>query len=724
MSVRGPVRRVAIIGNPNTGKSSIFNSLTGLSQRVGNYPGVTVEKKTGTLTPEIELIDLPGMYSLAAHSLDELLAARVLLGDHDGEARPDLVVVIADATNLQRNLYLVTQVIEVGLPTILVLNMIDVAERAGISVNTRALSRLIGVPVIPTVAHRRLGVAELRAAILASVGTAAPAPRWEMPEEIRSELAKLEERFDRTGFLMARALIDEGGPAEALLARSLDGVFRSALADSRARIRESGMAPAALEAEARHRWIAGAVATTVRRRESRGRITDRIDNVLVHRFFGLPIFLIVMSAVFISIFMWAVPFMDLIGGGFDFLGESARRLFAGTSLQGGALESLIVDGAVAGVGGVLVFLPQIVILFFFIAILDDCGYMARAAFIMDRIFRSVGLSGMSFIPLLSSFACAVPGILATRTIGNTRERITTILIAPFMSCSARIPVYSLMIAAFIPARMIAGFLPVQGLVFVSMYFVGILAAIPVALLVRRTLLRGPRSTFLMELPPYKVPNPRSVFLRIVDRSRTFVRQAGTIIFAMSIIVWALGYFPRSPEVARAYDRMRSEAAGELSGATLDDRLASIDKEEAGAYVRGSSLGRMGRAIEPLVRPLGWDWKIGMATIASFPAREVIVSTLNIIYDLGKETDERTGREALIGKLMSARWPDGGHVFTIPVAFSIMVFFALCCQCGATLAAIKRETNSWRWPAFTFLYMTVLAYLGAFATYRIGSAVLG
>ncbi|MFH1680045.1 MAG: ferrous iron transporter B, partial [Candidatus Eisenbacteria bacterium] len=385
--------------------------------------------------------------------------------------------------------------------------------------------------------------------------------------------------------------------------------------------------------------------------------------------------------------------------------------------------SLIVDGALAGVGGVMAFLPQIVLLFFFVAILDDCGYMARAAFLTDRIFRAIGLSGHSFIPMLSSFACAVPGILATRTIGNARDRITTILMAPFMSCSARIPVYSLMIAAFFPRKMIAGFLPLQGVVFGSMYFVGIFVAIPAAMVLRRTLLRGPASTFVMELPPYKVPSPRSVAIRIFDRGRTFVRQAGTIIFAMSIVVWALGYFPHPPEIARTYDPLRFEARVSLDGGARDARLRDLDREEAGAYMRSSLLGRAGRLVEPVVKPLGWDWKIGMATMASFPAREVIVSTLNIIFDLGTEAGNPHEREALIGKLSAARWPDGSRVFTVPVALSVMVFFALCCQCGATLAAIKRETNSWRWTAFTLTSMTVIAYLGAFAAYRIGSALL-
>ncbi|MFH1277135.1 MAG: ferrous iron transport protein B [Candidatus Eisenbacteria bacterium] len=717
-------RRVAIIGNPNTGKSSIFNALTGLSQKVGNYPGVTVEKKTGVLTPGIELIDLPGTYSLAAHSPDEMLAVRVLLGDHEGEPAPDLVVVIADATTLQRNLYLATQVIEIGLPTIIALNMIDVADSRGISVNTRGLSKALGVPVIATIANRRLGVEELREAILGGLDLPAPLPGWTWPEPIAREMKELESKFGTDGFLLRRALIDENGPAEALLASRVGGDMRGALEGARARIREHAPSAAALEAEMRHRWIGEATAPYVQRTAKGRRRTERIDDVLIHRIFGLPIFILVMGAVFISIFAWAAPFMDMIIGFFDGLGTTVVELLAGTPFAGGALESMVVEGMIAGVGGILAFLPQIVFLFLFIAILEDCGYMARAAFLMDRLFRVFRLSGSSFIPLLSSFACAVPGIMATRTIGNARDRMVTVLIAPFMSCSARMPVYSLMIAAFLPARMIAGFLPLQGLIFGAMYFVGIFAAIPAAVLLKRFLVKGPRSTFVMEMPAYKVPNPRSVGIRILERSRTFLRQAGTIIFAMSVVVWALGYFPRPAEIGARFDEERGHAERTMIGAERAEVLHRIHKEEAGAYVRASFLGRAGHFLEPAVVPLGWDWKIGMATVASFPAREIIVSTLNIIYDLGEESGDGDEREALIGKLAAARRENGQPVFTIPVALSIMVFFALCCQCGATLAAIKRETNSWRWTSFTFLYMTVLAYIGALVVYQVGTAMMG
>ncbi len=715
------LRRVAILGNPNTGKSSVFNALTGLSQKVGNYPGVTVEKKTGTLTPGIELIDLPGTYSLAAHSPDEMLAVRFLLGEQEHEPKPDLVVVIVDASNLQRNLYLATQVIEIGVPTIIALNMIDVAERRGVGVNARGISKALGVPVVETIANKQIGVDELRSRILESLGAPPPEPRWTWPEPMAGELKKLAVRFGVNGFLLTRALIDEGGEAERLL-KALGGGEGDPLAEARFRILKTGRSAAAIEAETRHRWIREAIAPYVRRDTKRKKRSERIDDVLVHRLFGFPIFILVMCTVFISIFMWAAPFMELINRFFDFLGARVSILLASTPLGGGALESLIVDGAIAGVGGIIVFLPQIAFLFFFIAILEDCGYMARAAFLMDRILRFCGLSGLSFIPMLSSFACAVPGIMATRTIGNPRDRLTTILITPFMSCSARIPVYSLMIAAFIPPLMVGGFLPLQGLIFGAMYFVGIFVAIPAALILKRSMLKGPHSAFLMEMPAYKVPGARSVGIRILERCRIFLRQAGTIIFAMSIIVWALGYFPRSPEVIAAHDARRIEARQSCSGAELASELHRIDREEAGALVRESYLGRAGRILEPAVRPLGWDWRIGMATLASFPAREVIVSTLNIIYDLGDEGGDE--REALIGKLASSRWPDGTKVFNIPVALSIMVFFALCCQCGATLAAIKRETNSWKWTAFTFGYMTVIAYVAALITYQVGTAIAG
>lgn len=726
-------RRVAIIGNPNTGKTTLFNALTGMSARVGNYPGVTVEKKSGTLEPGIELIDLPGTYSLAAHSPDEMVAVNVLHGDQAGEARPHAVVVIVDAGNLQRNLFLLTQVMEVGLPIVVALNMVDAAKKAGITVHEKALSEALGLPVVSTVASEKKGLDDLRAAIRSALNSApVPKPAWNWPPSLKQEIEALAQGQGIDAFLASRALIDEGGAAESMLAARKGEGARGALKAAREKVRASGSPPAKLEIQMRYAWIGRAIGPCVERRPAGPGLSDRLDRVLTHRLVGTLCFLLLMTGVFVTIFKVAEPFMGWIDEGFGWVGDQITAGFAGGAMEGGMLQSLLVDGVVAGVGGVLVFLPQIAFLFLFIAILEDCGYMARAAFLMDRVLRFCGLSGHSFIPLMSSFACAVPGIMATRTIGNPRDRFTTILIAPLMSCSARIPVYAVLSYAFVPHENLHGFLP--ALVFAGMYFVGIVTAIPIALILKGTLLKGPTPPFVMELPQYKLPTPRVVWQRVWEASKAFTVRAGTAIFAISIIVWALLYFPHPESIGQDYEARREavrasygdeEKLADEAKTERQDKLDELDHQEAGAYLRASAMGRMGHWIEPVVRPLGWDWKIGMAAIASFPAREVIVSTLRIIYDLGDEgDDEDTARQQLADKLQAAQWPDGRKVYNLPVALSIMVFFALCAQCAATLVTIKKEMGSWKWAAFTFAYMTTLAYVGAFATYQIGMMMIG
>jgi len=736
------VRRVAIIGNPNTGKSTLFNALTGLNARVGNYPGVTVEKKTGALAPGLELLDLPGTYSLAAHSPDEMVAVNVLLGGLDGEPRPDLVIVIADASNLQRNLFLATQVLETGLPVVLALNMVDAAKQAGITVDAEKLGAALGVPVIPTVASSGEGVQKLRDAIQVYLGTAPPQPKWTWPEPLAREIGALTQALSVDRFLAARALIDEGGAAEDVLCKKHDAA-RAALAQARARLKAAGQPPAKLEIQMRYAWIAQAIGPCMDRHPTGARLTDRLDHVLTHRLLGTLIFVALMTLVFVTIFVAAEPFMDQIEAGFTWLGKRAAAAFAGTSLEGGTLQSLVVKGVIAGVGGVLVFLPQIAFLFCFIALLEDCGYMARAAFLMDRVLRFCGLSGHSFIPMMSSFACAIPGIMATRTISNPRDRLTTMLIAPLMSCSARIPVYGILCDTFVPHEPLHGFLP--ALVFAAMYFVGILTAIPVALILKKTLLKGPTPPFVMELPPYRMPLLGSVWRRVWDASKAFTVRAGTVIFAITVVLWALLYFPHSKEIAVKYEDQRAFLRAEdLPEEETKARLAELDKQEAGAHLRNSVLGRAGHCIEPAVKPLGWDWRIGVAALASFPAREVVVSTLRIIYDLGPEEGggaEEEGDGAneaaadgaaeappenadLAEKLQASTWPDGRKVYTLPVALGLMVFFALCAQCAATLVTIKKESGSWKWAVFTFVYMTALAYAGALLTYQVGTALLG
>jgi ferrous iron transport protein B len=746
---------VALVGNPNTGKSTLFNALCGVRQRVGNYPGVTVEKKTGRMTLDgahFDVVDLPGTYSLAPRSLDEMVAVDVLLGRRKDTAPINVVLCIVDASNLERNLYLVSQVLELGLPVVVALNMTDVAQTRGLTIDIKQLSKQLGLTVVPLVAHRRTGVAELKAA-LAKATSAGPASRTSpFPPAFQQEVERLETLIAETGnrwprYLVERLLLDTGGYIEAA---GLPGETDKVLAEVKAardRLRAANLPVPAVEAMSRYQWVGDVLKGAVQRPKARAATaSDRVDRVLTHWFWGTLLFAGLMLLVFQSIFSWAGYPMDWIDAAFGRLGEWVAGL-----LPEGPLQSLLVDGVIAGVGGVLIFLPQIMLLFLFIAILEDCGYMARAAYLMDRLMSRVGLSGKSFIPLLSSFACAIPGIMAARVIENRRDRFVTILVAPLMSCSARLPVYALLTAAFIPATRLLSWdfelfgrtfnitlLGTQGLTFFAMYCVGIVAAIGVALVLKRTILRGATPPFIMELPSYKIPSIRTVLLRVTEAGWAFVKRAGTIILVVSILVWAAAYFPRSP---KAEAEVRAEFAPQL--AAIDEQLASIaaegsmypgggagleaaksefetemDHRIAGAHMEQSFLGRAGHFIEPIVRPLGWDWRIGCAAIASFPAREVIVGTLGVIYNLGDAEDAES--EPLREKLRDARWAGTDRpVFNIPVALSIMVFFALCAQCAATLAVIRRETNSWWWPIFTFIYMTGLAYVAALLTYQIG-----
>jgi ferrous iron transport protein B len=474
----------------------------------------------------------------------------------------------------------------------------------------------------------------------------------------------------------------------------------------------------AVEAIARYEWIERILKGVARRpTDHQATTSDRIDAVLTHKLWGTLFFLAAMAVLFSSIFLFAVPLMDIVDSAVGGLAG-----FVESILPPGALQSLVVDGIIGGVGAVIIFLPQILILFFFIALLEDCGYMARAAFLMDRLMAGVGLSGKSFIPLLSSFACAVPGIMATRVIENRRDRLATILIAPLMSCSARLPVYVILIGAFVPAQhYLGGLLGLQGLVLLAMYAVGTLAAIGMAWLLKKTLLRGETPPFVMELPSYKIPSARTVLYRMGERGWAFLVRAGTVIFAVTIVIWALTYYPRSDE------RVAADIAAQRAALQDADALARFDDPEnlghleASLHQRYSFLGRAGQWIEPVVRPLGWDWRIGCAAIASFPAREVVMGVLGVIYQMGPDVDVggEGDQNRLRDQLRAARWDDtGAPVYNLAVALSIMVFFALCAQCAATLAVIRRETNSWRWPAFTFAYMTALAYIGALITYQV------
>lgn len=711
---RDAVPTIAVLGNPNTGKSTLFNALTGLRQKVGNYPGVTVEKHVGTVllagTP-VELVDLPGTYSLAAHSPDELIAVDVLCGHAPGVARPRAVLVVADATNLRRNLFLVHQIREIGLPVVIALNMSDLCRDRGIDIDVEALQEELGVPFVRTVATSGVGLDTLRSQLAESLATAVVEARPALPalrDAVRELHAELERSRVEIGIHeLERAVIDTGGAAEARLLAA----GGPAVAHRLARIRSAlaGDVPlSALEARAHYAAIDAALARA-ERRGHRVSMADRVDRAVNHPVVGTLLFVGVMAAVFQAVFAWATPAMDAIDVATSALGALITRL-----LPAGAVTSLLVDGVLGGVGAVLVFLPQIVILFAFIILLEDTGYMARAAFMMDRLMRSCGLSGHSFIPMLSSFACAVPGIMATRVIRDRRDRLATILAAPFMTCSARLPVYALLIGAFVPRKTVLGFANLQGLSLLGLYVLGIAGGVGAAWLAKRTVLKGPTPPFLMELPPYRWPSWRSAAYRLFDRARAFVVRAGTFIFVVSLVVWALAYFPRSEAVERQYDTARAEAASALSGDDLEERLDRLENQEAAANLEHSVLGRTGRLLEPLFRPLGWDWKLSAAVVASFPAREVVIAVLGTTYAVGSEADDTS----LVTQLRSATHADGSPVFTLPVALGLLVFFAFCMQCVSTLAIMYRETNSWRWPAAAWAAMTALAWLAAWLTVRV------
>ena len=647
-----PRLTVALLGNPNTGKSTLFSALAGIPTRIGNYPGVTVEEKVGRFTyrdVEIDLVDLPGTYSLAAQSPDEQVVVDVLHGRMADLPRPDCLVVVVDATNLARNLYLAAQAFEIGLPTVIALTLTDVAGAKGIAIDEATLAARLGCPVVRVVAPTKVGIAELGDRIIAADRTPPP-PRPDLAAHL--------------------AVIDGARPQ------------------------------AAREAIARYAWIDRVLDGVVRRSApARRPLDERIDGWLTHRVWGTLVFLAVMVALFTSIFQLAAPLMDLISTGMD-----AVAAWAEDRLPAGAIRSLIVDGVLAGVGGVVVFVPQIALLFLFIAILEGCGYLSRAAFLMDRLLVATGLSGKSFIPLLSSFACAIPGIMAARTIENRRDRLLTILVAPLMSCSARLPVYLLLCGAFIPNVAVGvSWLRLPVLVLVGMYAVGVIVAALVAGVLSRTVFRGPPQPFVMELPGWRWPQPAVVAERVREATWSFLKNAGTLILAMSVVIWALGNYPQ-PVLPAAADVTEAERRGET--------------------LRQSFLGRAGRLIEPVVKPLGWDWRLGCAAVASFPAREVVLGTLGVIYNLGDvDPGEEEGATALVRRLKAATW-DGSdrRVFTVPVALSLMVFFALCAQCASTLAVIGKETGSWVWPAVTFAYMTALAWLGAFIAYQAGTAL--
>jgi ferrous iron transport protein B len=701
---------IALVGNPNTGKTVLFNALTGFRRKVANYPGVTVDIGEAPIRGsrhDLELLDVPGTYSLAAASPDEMVVCNVLSGRVSGRSRPDVILAVVDASNLRRNLYLLSQLLDFGLPVVVALNMLDVARARGLEIDIARLAERLGVRVIPVIATDKRTLPPFIAALdaaLAELRPPRPAPLPSVIEQSAAQLAASNGQLSRCESL--RVLLDNEGYAEReFLAH---GGLAAELAAARRLLETAQIDGTAAEIRARYAWIDNVLEGVVARSQhGRSTWSSRLDRVLTHKLGGFALLLIVLCLVFQSIFYAARPLMGAIEALFELVGAQATQL-----LPEGVFRSLLVDGVIGGVGSVLVFLPQVMILFALIALLEDCGYMARAAFMVDRLMRGMGLSGLSFIPLLSSFACAVPAIMSTRTIADRRERCVTMLVIPFMSCSARLPVYLVMVGALVPdINYFGGLIGLPALVMLAMYLVGIVVAIPTAWLLRKTAFAGPTSGFLLELPSYKLPRPGTVLQRAYSGGRSFLVRAGSIILVLNLVVWALAYFPHDA-AARSVVEQQAQAAD-----WGPERLkAELDAQQ----LRDSYLGRLGQGIEPVLRPLGWDWRIGVSVLASFPAREMVVATLGTLFNLGESSGG--GAESLHQALQSATWiGTDQRLFTLPVALSIMVFFALCAQCGSTLIMIGREMRSIAWPAASFFGMTILAYFAAWGTYAAAQA---
>ncbi len=684
----------ALVGNPNCGKTTVFNALTGLRQKVGNYPGVTVERKEGEcVSPRgerIRLIDLPGAYSLHARSPDEAVLRDVLLGRRNDTPRPDRVICVLDASNLERNLYLATQILELGLPTILILNMIDAAEEKGIRIDFAALEKRLGATVIPMQANTQKGLIALKFAMSRETLSPPNKIQLQLPQKLEDNLRAGHRALNQAGALRHKELAAE---SICLLSqrdpehRQAAETRQPALTAARKTLDKQTPDWEAQLVAARYDWIQKHCEPAIRRPgAAKPSTTDRVDAILLHPLWGWAAALAILGTLFYLIFSIAEGPMNWIDDGFAAASRAVKIIMPPGDLQG-----LITDGVIAGVGGVVIFLPQILILFFFIGLMEDTGYMARLAFIMDRLMSQVGLNGKSFLPLLSSYACAVPGVMAARTIDDPKDRLITILILPLASCSARLPVYLLMIAAMIPSEQAPAAAKV-GLM-ILMYFLGTFGAFAFAWIFRRGMAPGKSAPMILELPSYKAPSFKGVAFCLWERTRIFIRRAGTIILGISILLWATATYPKS------------------------------DSPDPSVRLSESIAGKVGHGMEPLIAPLGYDWKIGIGLLASFAAREVFVGTMGIIYSVEESDDDALSRNRLRDRLLAEKKSDGSPRYTPLLCLSLMVFYVFAMQCMSTVAIVKRETNSWKWPLFQLGYMTAAAYIGALLVFQIGS-VLG
>ena len=699
--------KVALVGNPNSGKSSLFNLLTGLNQKVGNFPGVTVDKRSGTcrihqhLTAEI--IDLPGTYSIYPRSLDEQVVFEVL--DHEkGKDHPDVVVVVVDTTNLERSLLLFTQIKDLGLPVILVLNMSDVARQRGIQVDVWALRKAFSdTPIVAMNARSGEGLDQLKAALQEPVH-----PGLGVFFNVKEVVAP-----DIIETIKAQCNIDNDYRAYQLLHQDVQAHYlppdvAQFITNLKSHNGFDVQAARAAETTGRYRQIQQILQSSVKKAlpsAKSSEFTQKLDRIFTHRIFGYLIFFGLLFLIFQAIFAWATVPMDLIDYGFTEI-----SVFIKDNLPAGVLTNLLAEGIVPGIGGVVIFIPQIAILFAFIAILEETGYMARVVFLMDKVMRKFGLNGRSVVPLISGVACAIPAIMATRSIENWKDRLITIFVTPLMSCSARLPVYTILIGLVVPEQQVWGFVNLQGLTLMGMYLLGFFAALFSALVMKFILKAKERSFLIMELPTYKSPRWKNVGLTVVEKSKTFVVEAGKVILAISIILWVLASYGPG-------NRMEEAAAKVPVPATpTEEALEAYENEVASRQLENSYAGMFGKMIEPAIRPLGYDWKIGIALITSFAAREVFVATIATLYSVGEDfEDEATIKSRMKAEINPAT---GGPRYTLAVAFSLLVFYAFAMQCMSTLAVVYRETKGWKWPVWQTIYMTALAYVSALIVYQL------
>jgi ferrous iron transport protein B len=663
---------LALVGNPNAGKTTLFNALTGLRAKTANFPGTTIERRVGRTKiagQQVVLVDLPGLYGLESSSPEEKLASDALRGRLDGHPAPNAALVVVDATNLERNLFLASQVLELDCPVIVALNMMDMARRDGIRIDVAKLRSELGCPVVPITARTGKGIPELEKEIERLVNSG-------------------------TGIL----------PVTGLEARSPNHAKPACAGCS------------GCPYQARYEWteqISNRVMDAVVARRSER--TERIDEIVTHPVAGVIVFQLVMLVIFALIFWAAQIPMHLIDHLFATIGNGV-----GAMLPSGDLQSMMVNGVIGGVGGILVFLPQICILFFVLSLLEDTGYLSRAAFVMDKVMRRFGLPGKAFVPMLSAHACAIPAIMSTRVIENPRDRLITILITPLMTCSARIPVYAMVTALLFPTSPLKA-----AAVFTAAYGTGVLAALGAALLFRHTILPGESKPLMIELPPYRLPGLRTALLHTFDRAKIFVKQAGTIILAISLILWALSYYPKSspPAAATALNAQAAQMAQSGDTGKASELNAAAGRLTAQNSLQNSFAGHIGHAIEPVIRPLGYDWQIGIGILSSFAAREAIVPTLAIVYGVGKDTAEKNPG-SLYDSLRRATRSDGTPIFNTATCASLLMFYILAAQCLSTTAVVRRETGGWKWPLFQIAYMTGLAYVAAFIAFQVVSRIVG